>query len=94
MTWRIEFTAEVPKQVASITPADRKALMVWVDEVLENGLEATQASPSWHDHELHGAWEGHRAIAFGKACRAIYRVESGKLIIVVVRVTGTHNYKR
>ena len=99
-TWVIDYEADVKKQIVAqmasgqMNTEDISVIRRWATEVEEQGLAATQANPTWRDHELFDEWKGHRAISFRIDGRLIYRIENGKLIVMVVRVTGSHDYKK
>lgn len=99
MGWKVEYKPEVAKQLAEqlragqLTPADLAALKSWVSAIENRGLSAVQ-TVKWHDHPLEAEWKGYRAAAFSDAGRVIYKVENGKLIVWVIRVTATHDYRR
>ena len=99
MSWKIDYEPKVRKELAEqlraglLTSADFTALRRWVDLILERGLASVQ-NATWHDHPLEGEWTGFRSASFSPAGRVIYRVEDGRLIVVVVRVTAIHNYRR
>lgn len=99
-SWHVDFDAHVPLELAAdirvgrITRADVKVLRRWVMDVESNGLSHAQANRDWRDHELiRGKWRGYRAISFSNSGRLIYRVESGRLVVTIVRVTTDHDYK-
>ena len=98
--WKVECEAGVASEIVSdlkagrLTEDDIKVLKRWVKEVESKGLAFAQASKSWRDHELvRGKWKGYRAISFSFSGRLIYRVEGGRLIVMVVRVTPNHDYE-
>lgn len=99
MRWKVDIEsaakAEISDQVKSgrLSIADLSVLKLWVSKIEDEGLNSVQTD-EWHDHPLEGEWVGYRSAAFSQAGRVIYRVEGHKLIVVVVRVTATHNYRR
>ena len=99
MRWRVEYERQVKAEIArqlrsgAMTTDDLHALRDWVNAILELGLVSVQTD-KWSDHPLEAEWKGHRAAAFSKSGRVIYRVEDGRLIVTVVRVTATHSYRR
>ena len=99
MTWTVDYKPEVKEQMATqlnsgqLTSADIAALKRWVELIETRGLESVQ-NTRWHDHPLEAEWTGFRSAAFSPAGRVIYSVEDKKLIVCVVRVTATHDYKK
>lgn len=99
MKWFVDMTDEAKAQLELdirrrlITSESAAVLKEWITEVETAGLEYAQANPTWRDHALTGKWRGYRSVTFSYRGRVIYKVEDGKLIVMVVRVTTTHNYK-
>jgi len=99
MAWKVDYEpnvkAEIQAQVSegSLTTGDLQALRKWVDEIESHGLEHVQTD-YWNDHPLEAEWTGLRSASFSLRGRVIYRVEGGRLIVMVVRVTATHNYRK
>jgi mRNA-degrading endonuclease YafQ of YafQ-DinJ toxin-antitoxin module len=76
-----------------LTLDDIKALAKWVDEVENHGFDHVQID-YWNDHPLEAEWTGLRSASFSVRGRVIYRLEKGRLIVMVVRVTSTHDYRK
>ena len=99
MSWRVDYAPDVKHQIASqlksgdLTSADIAALKRWVEVIEDRGLAVVQ-NERWHDHPLEAEWTGFRSAAFSPAGRVIYSVINDRLIVHVVRVTATHDYKR
>ena len=74
--------AEVRAQLdaGSLTRDDPQALAKWV--------------AYWNDHPPEADWTGLRSASFSLRGRIIYRVEDGRLIVMVVWITATHDYKK
>lgn len=98
--WTVEMTKEAEKKLRTdfkslqITAIDIKVIKRWVADVEDQGLEFTQHKAEWRDHQLVGEWKGYRAISFSFSGRVIYKVENEKVIVRVVRVTASRDYKR
>jgi len=78
----------------TISNADVKVLLRWVDEMEEHGPEFIAQSPEWHDHALDRDWYGHRSSAFSSSGRVIYKIIDSKISVEVHQVTTDHNYKK
>ena len=98
-SWEVDVEPEVHEQIAKALKSKKldefhiKALKRWTVEIEKHGLLHAQENLTWRDHELlRGKWRGFRAISISKSGRVIYRVEEGKLIVMVVRVTPDHDY--
>lgn len=79
----------------SITKEDLEVIRAWMNEI-QNGHYEDRIlnSKYWNDHALDGEWKGHRSSSFGFKGRIIYKEENGKLVIIVVRITPSHDYSR
>ena len=99
MAWKVDYEANVKVEIKTqlddgvLTMDDLKALAKWVDEIESHGLDHVQTD-YWNDHPLEAEWTGLRSASFSLRGRIIYRVEDGRLVIMVVRVTATHNYRK
>ena len=99
MAWKVDYEPNVKGEIksqldsGSLTKDDLKALAKWVDEIESHGLDHVQTD-YWNDHPLEAEWTGLRSASFSLRGRIIYRVEDGRLIVMVVRVTATHNYRK
>ncbi len=98
--WSVKMTKEAESKLRTdfkngqITAVDIKVIRRWIADIEDQGLEFTQHKTDWRDHQLTGEWKGHRAISFSFVGRVIYRVENEKVIVRVVRVTASHDYKK
>jgi mRNA-degrading endonuclease YafQ of YafQ-DinJ toxin-antitoxin module len=99
MIWKVGYEshikAEIKNQLSNgtLTKDDLQALAKWVNEIESYGLDHVQTD-YWNDHPLEAEWTGLRSASFSLRGRVIYRVENGRLIVMVVRVTATHNYRK
>lgn len=99
--WKVLFIADAEKDIRSLlksghlSGSDREVIATWIKQVQEFGPDSLRTSSNfWHDHDLHNEWRGHRASAYSFKGRIIYRVEEKKIIVVVVKVTATHDYSK
>ena len=99
MAWKVDYEAhvrsEIRDQLASgiLSKNDLQALSKWVEQVETYGLAHVQTD-YWNDHPLEAEWTGLRSASFSRRGRIIYRIENDRLVIMVVRVTATHNYRK
>lgn len=99
MAWKVEYETQVRSEIktqladGTLTKDDLKALAKWVDEIEMHGLEQVQ-TVYWNDHPLEAEWTGLRSASFSVRGRVVYRIEGRCLIVMVVRVTATHNYRK
>ena len=95
----MDYTAKVKKEVidqlasGALTHGDIRLIGRWVDSIENNGLASVQTE-LWNDHSLAGEWAGHRSASFGPMIRLIYRVHEDRLIVLAVRITATHDYRK
>jgi len=98
--WSVEMTKEAEAQLRAdfkaglIKALDIKVIKRWIADVEDQGLDFAQHKADWRDHQLTGEWKGHRSISFSYSGRVIYKVENEKIIVRVVRVTASHDYKK
>ena len=99
MAWKVDYEPHVKLEIrtqleeGTLTRDDLHALAKWVDEIESHGLEHVQTG-YWNDHPLEAEWTGMRSASFSLRGRVIYRIEDGRLVVMVVRVTATHNYRK
>jgi len=99
MAWKVDYESHVKTEIkmqlsnGTLTKSDLQALFKWVDEIESYGLDHVQTK-YWNDHPLEAEWTGLRSASFSLRGRIIYRVENKRLIVMVVRVTATHNYRK
>lgn len=99
MAWKVDYEPHVKAEIqaqmdnGTLSVSDLQALRKWVDEIESHGLEHIQTD-YWNDHPLEAEWTGLRSASFSLRGRVIYRAENGRLIVMVVRVTATHNYRK
>jgi mRNA-degrading endonuclease YafQ of YafQ-DinJ toxin-antitoxin module len=100
LKWKVQNDENVDQEIkvafkqGSLTLDDIKVLKAWTSQIEEQSLEFMQKNPLWNDHALDREWEGHRSSSFSRLGRIIYRVENDIVVIQVVRITTTHDYKK
>ena len=98
--WAVEIESEAKKELVDLfssgklTQSDVEILRKWISEVEEGGIQAIEDSPYWNDHSLHSEWADHRSSSFSYRGRIIYKVMRNKILVVVVRITVDHDYRR
>jgi mRNA-degrading endonuclease YafQ of YafQ-DinJ toxin-antitoxin module len=98
--WKIEYSSQVAAELkidfakGLLTKEDITVIKAWALEIQEYGPEYIQKSRLWDDHALEKEWIGHRSSCFSLKGRIIYRVESDKILIMVVKITGSHDYRK
>lgn len=99
MSWKVDYEPQVKDEIrtqldaGTLTKDDFMALAKWVNEIEAYGPEHVQTA-YWNDHPLEAEWTGLHSASFSLRGRVIYRVENGRLIVMVVRITATHNYRK
>jgi mRNA-degrading endonuclease YafQ of YafQ-DinJ toxin-antitoxin module len=99
MAWKVDYEEHVQVEIQiqlgnkALSKDDLDALAKWVNLIESHGLDHVQTD-YWNDHPLEAEWTGFRSMSFSIRGRVIYRVEDGRLIAMVVRVTTTHNYHK
>jgi len=89
----VELTRLVRKQLRKVPRHVVDKLLGWVRLVEQDGLEEARRIPGYHDEPLRGQRTGERSIRLSKAYRAIYRVDQGGAIeVVVVEEVSKHGY--
>lgn len=99
--WKVFFSVMAEKNVRALVDsgglaqADREVIATWIKQIQEFGPDSLRAGSNfWHDHDLFNDWKGFRASAFSIKGRIIYKVEEKRIMVVVVKVTTTHDYSR
>jgi hypothetical protein len=83
-----------------IIEIDKRKLGMWVNEVMEKGIEAVIKDSSWGDHSLVRGTQlkGKRSVRLSFAGRVVYQLDQeildGVLInkVTIVRITSNHDY--
>lgn len=95
--WTVKITDEAFAVLSSgeLDKEDLTVIHEWAKLVRMCGPDALQLQKQdWDDHELYDEWKGYRASRFSYRGRIIYRIEENIVTVVVVRITGDHNYKK
>ena len=65
----------------------------WKDIVQLSGPAGLRLIRGFSDEPLRGEWKGHRSSRLGDQHRVIYKVESKRLLVMVIDLTA-HDYRR
>lgn len=76
----------MPKQVL-------KRYEKWKDIVHLSGPAGLRLIRGLNDEPLRGEWKGHRSSRLGDQYRVIYKIESNRLLVMVIDLTA-HDYRR
>ncbi len=99
MKWKVDYDSFVKIELdlqmrnGTLTKSDLEALLKWVKQIELFGPESVQTD-FWNDHPLDSEWRGYRSASFSLRGRLLYRVENTRLVVMVVRVTARHNYRK
>lgn len=86
---------------ANTIQIDQRRLGLWVNEVMEKGIEEVAKDDSWGDHRLNikDEWKGKRSVKLSFAGRIIYKIDQeisddDVLInkVTILRITSSHDY--
>jgi len=91
--WEIYEHRRVSKQLKSIPTDVLKRYEKWKDIVATSGPQGLRKIKGLHDESLSGDWKGHRSSRLNQQYRIIYKIEKGKILIQVVKITP-HDYRR
>ena len=91
--WQIYESPEVDKACKKIPKEILKRYEKWKDIVRHSGLAGLREIKGFHDEKLSGAWQRYRSSRLGEKFRVIYRAESKRFIVKVIRITP-HDYRR
>lgn len=100
MRWEVEITdaalVELESQfkTGALTKEDAAVIKAWQAEVEAHGPDQLRMNRLWDDHDLDGEWRGFRSSCFSAAGRIIYQVLKDRIVVEVVRITGSHDYRR
>jgi addiction module RelE/StbE family toxin len=96
--WKVVLKPEVEQELKeSLTRGDFsiediKILKAWEAFVEQNGPYVLEEAYKWDDHPLWGQWAGCRSSCISNSGRIIYRIVDDQVIVLVLRITATHNY--
>ena len=91
--WEVFEHKKVVRRLSRLPQEILKRYEKWKDIVTASGPEGLRLIKGFHDETLKGEWKGHRSSSLSRQYRVIYRVESDKLIVLVVELTP-HDYRR
>ena len=79
----------------SLSLSDCEVIATWIKQIQEFGPDSLRTrSNFWYDHDLFDEWIGHQASAYSFEGRIIYKVENKKILVVVVKITASHDYSK
>ena len=95
------YVKESVGQKLSEIETDKRKMVMWVNEVIEKGIDEVMKDKSWGDHMLgrDGFFKGKRSVRLSGAGRVVYtltqEVRDDVLInkVNIVRITSSHDYK-
>ncbi len=91
--WDVYEHKKVIRRLSSLPVDILKRYEKWKDIVEVSGPKGLKLIKGFHDEALKGKWNGHRSSRLGRQYRVIYKVESDKLVVLVLEVTP-HDYRR
>lgn len=91
--WDIYEHRRVAKQLDSIPSDVLKRYEKWKDIVAVSGPQGLQKIKGLRDEALVGDWKGHCSSRLNQQYRVIHKVESGKVLVQMIKVTA-HDYRR
>ena len=97
--WSVILTNEAEKELRSglkhghFSQEDIMILKAWTLFIEYYGPLALERDYKWDDHPLWGKWHGCRSSCISNSGRIIYKVIEHEIVILVLRVTNSHNYK-
>ena len=93
MVKTVELSRLVLKQLRKAPRHVVDKLLGWVRLVEQDGLEEARKIPGYHDEPLRGERSGQRSVRLSRAYRAIYRVDAGGPVeLIVVEEVSKHEY--
>ena len=70
-----------------------KRYQKWKDIVTISGPQGLRPIKGFHDEALKGEWHGYRSSRLGHQYRLIYRVESRRVVVMVIDIMP-HDYRK
>ena len=98
--WLVKFTVKAEKEIRELIKShrlsenDRQVIGSWIRLVKMHGPDVVKNGKDWDDHPLEREWSGFRSSAYSYAGRIVYKVIGDKIIVVVVRITPDHDYRK
>ena len=91
--WEVYESRRAGKNLVRLPLELLKLYEKWKDIVRISGPAGLRLIKGFHDERLHGEWEGHRSSRLNAQYRVIYKVESQRVLVIVMDVTA-HDYRR
>jgi len=91
--WQILEHRNVLRRVRKMPKQILKRYEKWKDIVHLSGPGGLRLIRGFNDEPLRGEWKGHRSSRLGDQYRVIYKVESKRLLVMVIDLTA-HDYRR
>ena len=91
--WGIFEHRKVEKQLRSLPNDVLKRYEKWKDIVFISGPKGLKLIKGFRDEALKGEWKGHRSSRLNAQYRVTCKVESDKVLVLVMSVTP-HDYRR
>ena len=91
--WAVYEHRNVPKQLRAIPVDILKRYEKWKDIVHLSGPAGLRLIRGFNHEPLRGEWKGHRSSRLGEQYRVIYKIESNRLLVMVIDLTA-HDYRR
>ena len=91
--WQIFEHRNVLRRVRKMPKQVLKRYEKWKDIVHLSGPAGLRLIRGFKDESLRGEWKGHRSSRLGERYRVIYKIESKRLLVMVIDLTA-HDYRR
>lgn len=92
MSWKIELSRKVRKELGTLPRHILANLLDWVEEVEVRGIEEVRKLPGYHDEPLKGYWLGFRSIRLSRSYRAIYQIQEAQIKVILIVEVNKHEY--
>jgi toxin HigB-1 len=89
----VALSRKAQKQLDKAPQQVNAKMLAWMDAVELDGLEEVRKIPGYHDEPLKGARAGQRSIRLNRSWRAVYMVDKGGDVeLVLVEEVMNHDY--
>jgi proteic killer suppression protein len=93
MGYRVRLEKALRRRLRRVPRYVIDKLEAWIELVETDGLEEARRIPGFHDEPLIGQRAGQRSIRLSRQWRAIYEVQPGSdVVLVVVKEVMPHDY--
>ncbi|MGC1953035.1 MAG: hypothetical protein WA970_10790 [Gammaproteobacteria bacterium] len=93
MDYRVRLEKVVRRRLHRVPRYVIDKLEAWIELVETDGLEEARRITGFHDEPLKGERAGQRSIRLSRQWRAIYEVQSGgDVVLVLVKEVMPHDY--